>query len=229
MLFKSVFAGLALGAQLSTAALAPDYKLAKRNGKRVISTMEQNREQSSNSVTGTAPTNWGVIVMPGASTLDVYGPLEMLYFVAANNYFNLTIITPNGENVVVKPPMGNPHNSTFSPEFVGSASFEDELDLDVLLVPGGAAARDPALTYVDDYLVRMRPQVDYLITICTGAIFAARGGLFDGRRATTNKNAWNLVTAHGENVTWVAPARYVIDGDTWSSSGVRPSNPHMTL
>jgi putative intracellular protease/amidase len=160
--------------------------------------------------------------MPGASMLDIYGPLEMLYIVAANYYFNLTIITPNGENVVVKPPMGNPHNSTFSPEYVGSASFEDELDLDVLMVPGGAAARDPALTYVDDYLVKMKPQVDYLITICTGAIFAARGGLFDGRRVTTNKNAWSLVTAHGENVTWVAPARYVIDGDIWSSSGVCP-------
>jgi hypothetical protein len=43
MLFKSVFTGLALGAQLSAAALAPDYKLAKRNGKRTMSAMRQHR------------------------------------------------------------------------------------------------------------------------------------------------------------------------------------------
>jgi transcriptional regulator GlxA family with amidase domain len=76
------------------------------------------------------------------------------------------------------------------------------------------------MTYVDDYVIEKLPSVRYLLTICTGAIFAARGGVFNNRRATTTKNAWNLVTAHGENVTWVAPARFVIDDNLWSSSGV---------
>lgn len=122
--------------------------------------------------------------------------------------------------------MGNRFNSTYQPEIVGSATFDDlDLDLDVLVVPGGAAARDPAMTYVDDYLVEMFPKVKYFITVCTGALFAARAGLLDGRRATTNKGAWGLVTAHGNNVTWVAPARFVIDGNVWTSSGV--SSPHF--
>jgi transcriptional regulator GlxA family with amidase domain len=119
--------------------------------------------------------------------------------------------------------MGNRFNSTWEPHVVGQTTFAESLqqdDFDVLLVPGGAAARDPALTYVDDYLVEMFPKVKYFITVCTGALFAARAGLLDNRRATTNKGAWDLVTQHGENVTWVAPARFVIDGDVWSSSGV---------
>lgn len=152
--------------------------------------------------------------------LDLYGPIELLYFVAGNRYLNVTIITPTADNIVITPPMGNRYNSVFKPEIVGAATFEDDLDLDVLLVPGGAAARDSTLTYVDDYVAEMFPKVKYLLTICTGAIFAARGGAFDGRRATTNKNAWDLVTQHGTNVTWVAPARFVQDGKVLSSSGV---------
>jgi hypothetical protein len=32
--------------------------------------------------------------------------------------------------------------------------------------------------------------LQYLITICTGADIAARAGILDGKRATTNKQAW---------------------------------------
>ncbi|KAI9159014.1 DJ-1 family [Paramyrothecium foliicola] len=166
------------------------------------------------------PVNWGVLAMPGADLLDVFGPLEVLYFVAGKSYLNLTIITPTEENVVLDPPMGNKFNSIYAPTYVGSATMKDNLDLDVLLIPGGAAARDPSLLYIDDWVAEMYPKVKYLVTICTGAIFPARAGVFDNRRVTTNKKAWETVTKHGNNVTWVAPARYVVDGNIWSSSGV---------
>lgn len=161
------------------------------------------------------------MAFPGVDLLDVYGPIEMLYLVASNRHLSVKIITPTDENIVVSPPLGNRYNSTYAPEIVGVATMDEDLDLDILVVPGGAAARDDSMTYVDDYIVEKLPGLRYLHTICTGAIFAARGGVFNGRRATTNKNAWDLVTAHGDNVTWVAPARYVIDGNIWSSSGVR--------
>ncbi|KAH7358396.1 DJ-1/PfpI family protein [Plectosphaerella cucumerina] len=163
---------------------------------------------------------WGVLAMPGVDLLDVYGPIELLYIVAGNLHLDVKIITPTTDNVVITPPLGNRFNSTYQPEIVGQATFDDDLDLDVLVVPGGAVARDPNTLYIDEYLIKMFPRVRHFVTICTGAIFAARAGLFDNRRATTNKAAWNLVTAHGENVTWVAPARYVRDGNVWSSSGV---------
>lgn len=168
-----------------------------------------------------APIKWGFLAFSGVDLLDVYGPLGLLYLVAATQHLQVTIITPTNEDVVITPPLGNRFNSTYQPVIVGKATFDDDLDLDILVVPGGAAARDTSMTYVDDYVVEKLPSLRYLLTICTGAIFAARGGVFNNRRATTNKNAWNLVTAHGENVTWVAPARFVIDDNLWSSSGVR--------
>jgi transcriptional regulator GlxA family with amidase domain len=166
------------------------------------------------------PVNWGVLAMPGVDMIDVFGPLEILYFVAAKEFLNVTVITPTADPVVVKPPGNNTAGSIFQPTIVGSATMQDNLDLEVLLIPGGAAARDPNMMFIDDWVAQMYPNVRYLITICTGAIFPARAGVLDGRRATTNKRAWDVVTKHGNGVEWVAPARYVVDGNIWSSSGV---------
>jgi transcriptional regulator GlxA family with amidase domain len=62
--------------------------------------------------------------------------------------------------------------------------------------------------------------LQYLITVCTGAGIAARAGVLDGKHATTNKRAWAETTALGPKVKWVAQARWVTDGNIWTSSGV---------
>ena len=49
---------------------------------------------------------------------------------------------------------------------------------------------------------------------------AARSGILDGRRATTNRAAWITATATGPNTTWVGDERWVVDGNVWTSSGV---------
>lgn len=166
------------------------------------------------------PSNWGILAMPGVDMIDVFGPLEVLYFVSTKNFVNVTVITPTADPVVITPPGNNTMGSLFKPTIVGGATMKDKLDIDVLLIPGGAAARDPKMTFIDDWVKEMYPNVRYLVTICTGAIFPARAGLLDGRRVTTNKKAWDVVTKHGKDVKWVAPARYVVDGNIWSSSGV---------
>ena len=64
------------------------------------------------------------------------------------------------------------------------------------------------------------PCLQYLITICTGAGIAARAGVLDGKYATTNKRAWDETIALGPKVNWVAVARWVVDGNIWTSSGI---------
>jgi putative intracellular protease/amidase len=70
-----------------------------------------------------------------------------------------------------------------------------------LLIPGGLGARGPGSEE------RMKPQVEYLkrldlsgkgsikwvLTVCTGSEILARTGILNGRRATTNKRAFNDV------------------------------------
>ena len=73
---------------------------------------------------------------------------------------------------------------------------------------------------VVEFVKELYPRVKYLVTICTGGSIAARAEILGGKRATTNKAAWKEVTPLGPEVDWVSPARRVVDGNIWSSSGV---------
>ena len=59
-----------------------------------------------------------------------------------------------------------------------------------------------------------------LLTVCTGAGLAARAGLLDGKKATTNKAAWDWATSQGQATAWQKEARWVEDGNVWTSAGV---------
>lgn len=45
-------------------------------------------------------------------------------------------------------------------------------------------------------------------------------GVLDGRRATTNKASYKNVTATNDKVVWVPHARWVVDENIWTTSGV---------
>ena len=69
----------------------------------------------------------------------------------------------------------------------------------MLLIPGGFGAGpylppdykvwDPAVQPYVDYVAGVFPKLQYLFTICTGSGIAARAGVLDGHKATTNKTS----------------------------------------
>lgn len=80
--------------------------------------------------------------------------------------------------------------------------------------------RSPNLNRTIEFIADTYPKLRYMLTICTGSALAARSGVLDGRRATTNKASWSSVIGYGPEVIWVPEARWVVDGNIWSSSGV---------
>ncbi|KAF4505749.1 hypothetical protein G6O67_007665 [Ophiocordyceps sinensis] len=182
--------------------------------------------QQAPAINGSDLCNFGVVLFPGFDMIDVFGTLEPLQLMANTvQQMTLSLIAEKLDPVTTASngPMSKAKNSTFWPAALPNNTFGDDLDLDVLIVPGGPGVRNPDLPAVTDYIARMFPKVKIFITICTGSGLAARAGVLDGVMATTNKNAWETILPMGPRVKWVSPARYVVDGKVWTSSGVTSS------
>ncbi|RDW68952.1 DJ-1/PfpI family protein [Aspergillus mulundensis] len=169
------------------------------------------------------PTKYGMLLFPTFEILDVFGPLEVLSWVARRHEnLQLYLLSTTLDPVSTKPQSAamNPFNSSFFPTINPTHTFADNPELDVLIVPGGLGTRAPNMDAELNYIKNTYPNLRYLITVCTGSTLVAKTGILDGRRATTNKASWDSVIRNGPNTTWVREARWVVDGNIWSSSGI---------
>jgi transcriptional regulator GlxA family with amidase domain len=71
-----------------------------------------------------------------------------------------------------------------------------------------------------EFIKETYPKLRYIISVCSGATLLARAGVLDGKRATTNKSVWEWAVLQGPKVKWVPTARWVVDGNIWTTSGV---------
>ncbi|KAI0906689.1 ThiJ/PfpI family protein [Ustulina deusta] len=164
------------------------------------------------------PTKFGVVLFPGFQALDVFGPLDVLN--------NLSRTTPL-EFAVLAATLDPVGTRVESPGCIGQTvvpthTFDNcPEDLEVLLVPGGFGTRNPVITApIVAFLKSIYPKLRFLLTVCTGSAVLAQSGLLDGRRATSNKRSWEWATSQGLAVQWMRQARWVVDGNIWTSSGV---------
>ncbi|KAI8632784.1 class I glutamine amidotransferase-like protein [Xylariaceae sp. FL1651] len=164
------------------------------------------------------PTKFGVVLFPGFQALDVFGPLDTLNNLSRNTPLEFVVLAATLEPVSTKVDAPGRIGQSVMPTHTFDNCPED---LEVLLVPGGFGARDPANTVpIVEFIKRIFPKLRYLLTVCTGSAVVAQSGILDGRRATSNKNSWEWATAQGPAVQWVHQARWVVDGNIWTSSGV---------
>ncbi len=157
----------------------------------------------------TSPRRLGALLYPGFELLDTFGPLEM--------FGNM----PGAVEIVTVAEQSGPVRSGQGPSAVAEHGFADCPPLDLLLIPGGIGTRTEVENPVMlDWLRRRAPEIETVMTVCTGTALLARAGLLDGRRATTNKMFFHWVAEQGPRVEWVRAARWVEDGRYATSSGV---------
>jgi putative intracellular protease/amidase len=151
----------------------------------------------------------GAVLYPQFELLDLYGPLEMFGSVGPE----LRIVT-----VAERP---GPVASFQGPETVARHGFADCPALDLILLPGGVGTlpqlQNPALL---GFLQQRAAQAEITLSVCSGSAILARAGLLDGRRATSNKQFFELARSQSAKVDWVTEARWVEDGAFATSSGV---------
>ncbi|OAQ62880.1 DJ-1/PfpI family protein [Pochonia chlamydosporia 170] len=187
------------------------------------------------------PTSYGVLLYPGFEVLDVAGPIECLNTLVdnlPNTSLTLSVIGRPIDHDHPQVPMpltpANPgdessENSNATNNFKFKATqiyqpshtFDTAPPLDVLIIGGGWGSFpmervEPEMAF----LKKVFPSLRYLFTVCTGSAIAAKAGLLDGLRATSNKANWKDVVECGPKTHWVAQARWVVSDKVWTSSGV---------
>ena len=167
------------------------------------------RFSSSLMETPTPPLKVGAVLFHDFELLDIYGPLELLGLLRERVSITMLAERPG----IIKSSQG--------PKGVADAALADASGFDIILVPGGWGTRAGVLNA--PFLAELRRLADearHVGSICTGSALLAKAGILDGKRATSNKLAFDWVTTQGPNVTWVRQARWVEDGKCFTSSGV---------
>lgn len=140
-------------------------------------------------------------------TLDAFGPVEIL---ARLEDCPVHFFSIDGGSVTSK--QGT----------VIKTKSADQIDRDgILVVPGGLGTR--LLVEDEEFLEHLHQIADqsmYCLSVCTGSALLAKAGILEGRRATSNKRAFQWVKSVNDKVTWISRARWVVDGKFYSSSGV---------
>nr|QGV12922.1 class I glutamine amidotransferase-like protein [Auricularia cornea] len=166
-----------------------------------------------------------ICLYPGVQLLDFAGPLDLLSVLSPAHagivkppppvLFSMTQLATE-DTVVASAGLVMKATSTYDKEIASGVQY------DVLLVPGGLGS-SPGKTpeVLLEFLKAQAPRAQYLLSVCSGSWILQQAGLLTGKRATTNKSLFNVITAASKDeVQWVRKARWVEDGTVWTASGV---------
>ncbi|CAE6423746.1 unnamed protein product [Rhizoctonia solani] len=170
---------------------------------------------------------FGVVLYNNLTTLDVQGPMELLGWLRKGSGSQTNPLWPfvpyEFEFDYIAESL-NPVATLAGPWLLPTKTFSEVKDTqyDIILVPGAesrvVAAVSPTIV---DFIKEQNPGLKYLLSVCTGAWIVAKAGVLEGKNATTNKAAFKRIKNEtSTNINWVPKARWVIDGNTWTSSGV---------
>ena len=151
--------------------------------------------------------NINVILFSDFETLDVFGPVEV--FGKVENY-TIEYYSQQGGTI------SNKDGLKMETQKIDNIKIND-----VLFIPGGSGTRNEVdnIEFLSSIKV-LAEKSKYVLTVCTGSALLARAGLLDGKKATSNKRAFDWVKSNSDKVNWIQQARWIIDGKYYTSSGV---------
>lgn len=168
------------------------------------------------SVTAMTPTNQihiGILGFHGVQLLDIVGPLETFLMVKnqkGESLYRCSIVGPEKEfksesNVSVKTDFDFPN----APHF------------DLLIIPGGAGTRDPAIQQViEPWLAKQVNHVHRLLTVCTGIFFIAHLPFLAGKQVTTHWDFVDKLQSQFPNLLVDRNRLFIQQDNFYSSAGV---------
>ena len=155
-----------------------------------------------------------VLLYEGFTTMDALGPAEVLSRAreGERKCYEIEYFSATGGLV----------GSSTSAK-IWTRKLDEIAKFDVLIVPGGFAARE--LAYDGEFIAilgELARRHEYVIAVCTGSVLLAKTGFLGGMEATSNKLSWQWVTLEALNVRWIRAAGRCVSGKFYTGSGVSP-------
>jgi transcriptional regulator GlxA family with amidase domain len=156
----------------------------------------------------------GILLFNEVEVLDFAGPFEVFSLAADGDakLFEVITIGETGEMISAR------NGLLIKP----SASFKEELTLDVLIVPGGYGAEVVEVhnNKMIEWIRLQQKQVKILASVCTGAFLLAKAGLLEGRSVTTHWLDISRLAIEYPGVKVLSDIKFVDSGDIVTSGGI---------
>ncbi|GAA3400682.1 DJ-1/PfpI family protein [Paenibacillus hodogayensis] len=160
----------------------------------------------------------GILLFDDVEVLDFAGPFEVFAVTALNRGqadewkpFEVTTISESGHLVTAR------NGLKVTPDY----NFHTAPSYDLLVIPGGMGTRreiDNAVLL--DWIRKRFEEVQWMTSVCTGALLLAKAGLLDGKHATTHWASLERMRTEYPEVTVVDGVKFVDEDRIVTSAGI---------
>ncbi len=154
---------------------------------------------------------FGFLLFPDLEELDLVGPWEMISMWSK--------YAEGPEKCVMVAETEAPVTCTNGMILTPHASFDDVLQLDYLLIPGGFGTSTQVKNErLIEFVAKQAQHCRAILSVCTGSFILHAAGLLSGKKATTHWSSLKNLRDLGD--VDVVEERFVVDGNLWVASGV---------
>ncbi|WP_424475471.1 DJ-1/PfpI family protein [Oceanobacillus kimchii] len=158
----------------------------------------------------------GILLFNEVEVLDFAGPFEVFSITTLHNsndkLFNVSTISENGELVTAR------NGLKVYPDY----SFANHPSFDIVIIPGGYGAEEIEISNpnVINWIKNQQAKVEFMTSVCTGALLLAKAGILDGKRATTHWMDLDRLEKEYPSVLVQRDTKFIDEGSIITSGGI---------
>jgi transcriptional regulator GlxA family with amidase domain len=163
----------------------------------------------------------GFLGFDGVQALDLIGPADAF----ASDAFGGASTGDSSESppyeIVIVGLQGSRFTTSSGITMRADATVPTRVQLDTLIIPGGAGLRRPGVAELAaKWIVGRAPHIRRVASVCTGIYALAPTGLLDGRRVTTHWSAVGDIGRRFPKLRVDPDALFLKDGRYYTSAGI---------
>ncbi len=158
----------------------------------------------------------GILLFNEVEVLDFAGPFEVFSIATLlesnEKPFIVKTISENGELVTAR------NGLKVKPDY----SFANHPSFDIVIIPGGFGAEQIEInnSSVIEWIKNQQSRVEFMTSICTGALLLAKAGILDGKKATTHWMDIDRLEQEFPNVSVQRDVKFVDEDSIITSGGI---------